>query len=214
MHCEHCGKEVPGDAKFCNACEKEIQAPLQTPPSAGRRKRTWWKWTLGILVGLGVLGALLPDPEPEGENLEEAMRQAEKHYKQEPSERHYEQEPDEPRAKPQRADPEEEKRLRAAMREAERHYEQPGVDIEDLELIESKGTTKSSTTEVVGRIRNNTNRTYNYVQVTFQMYDSQGNQVGSAMANVNGLEPKRTWKFKAVCFCQGARFKLNKITGF
>ena len=48
MYCEHCGKVISGEAKFCNACGKQIQAPLQTPPSVGRKKRTWWKWTLGL----------------------------------------------------------------------------------------------------------------------------------------------------------------------
>jgi hypothetical protein len=84
----------------------------------------------------------------------------------------------------------------------------------DLQLLESNGKTTEVSTEIVGRVRNNTELTYKYVQVTFQVYDGQDNQVGSAMANVNGLEPGGTWKFKAVCLCRGARFKLNKITGF
>ena len=84
----------------------------------------------------------------------------------------------------------------------------------DLQLLESNGKTTEVSTEIVGRVRNNTKLTYKYVQVTFQVYDGQDNQVGSAMANVNGLEPGGTWKFKAVCLCRGTRFKLNKITGF
>ena len=187
MYCEHCGKEVPGDAEFCDVCGKKIQSAVPVK----RKKSAWWKWTLGIFVGLVILVAVAPDPEPEDEK---------------PTER--------PTTAEQRAEAEAEKRLRAAMRQAERHYEQPGVDREDLELIESKGIKKESLTEVVGRIRNNTKRTYSYVQVTFRLYDSQGDQVGSAMANVNGLEPGGTWKFKAVCFCRGERFRLNEITGF
>lgn len=83
----------------------------------------------------------------------------------------------------------------------------------ELQLLASDGETTEVSTEIVGRIRNNTNRTYGYVQVTFQVYDNLGNQVGSAMANVNGLEPGGIWKFKALCLCRGSNFKLNEITG-
>ena len=92
MYCEHCGKLISGEAKFCNACGKQIQAPLQTPPSVGRKKRTWWKWTLGIFVGLVILGGLLRDPELEEEKLKDAIPRSEEHYKQESAEAHYKQE--------------------------------------------------------------------------------------------------------------------------
>jgi len=81
----------------------------------------------------------------------------------------------------------------------------------DLQLLESKGKSSEAVTEIVGLIRNNTSREYTYVQVNFTVYDQEGNQVGSAFANLNGLEPRGTWKFKAVCFCQGTNFKLHKI---
>ena len=51
---------------------------------------------------------------------------------------------------------------------------------------------------IVGTIKNNTNKTYNYVQVTFNLYDSQENQIGSAMANINSLKASGTWKYKAI----------------
>ena len=69
-----------------------------------------------------------------------------------------------------------------------------------LELI--KGTLDFQQQEfggyVKGSIRNNTDETYKYVQVTIGLYDSQGNQVGSTLDNVNGLEPGKTWRFKAL----------------
>ena len=93
--------------------------------------------------------------------------------------------------------------------------EEPEEVDEDLELLNSEGSQKDFTTEITGRIKNNTARRYNYTQVTFQVYDDAGNQVGSAMANVNGLEPGAIWKFKAQYFGQdGSKFKLDKITGF
>ena len=67
---------------------------------------------------------------------------------------------------------------------------------------------------VTGSIRNNTDHTYNYVQVTIGLYDSDGNQVGSTLANVNGLEPDKIWRFKAVALeDNAARCKILGIDG-
>ena len=84
-----------------------------------------------------------------------------------------------------------------------------------LELLESKGTTNEYSTTITGKIKNNTSRTYTYVQVLFDVYDSSGNRVGSAIGNINNLGPLETWKFQAVYIGEdGKRFRLDEITGF
>jgi hypothetical protein len=50
---------------------------------------------------------------------------------------------------------------------------------------------------IVGSIRNNTDHRYNYVQVSFSLYDRNGNRIGTALANTSGLGPGETWRFKA-----------------
>ena len=50
---------------------------------------------------------------------------------------------------------------------------------------------------VVGKIKNNTSKTYSYVQVNFNTYDKEGVMLGSVLANTNNLEAHGTWKFKA-----------------
>ena len=55
MHCANCGKEIPAQAEFCADCGTRIHA---APPFTSK-KRSGWKWALGILGGLAVLGALL-----------------------------------------------------------------------------------------------------------------------------------------------------------
>lgn len=71
---------------------------------------------------------------------------------------------------------------------------------------------------VEGSIKNNTNKQYSYVQVTFNLYDADGAQIGSALANINNLEANGLWKFKAIgSFGEGetvASYKLMEITGF
>lgn len=71
---------------------------------------------------------------------------------------------------------------------------------------------------IEGSIQNNTDKVYSYVQVTFNLYDSEGAQVGSALANVNNLEGKGVWKFKAIGSLGDAEkvasYKLIEITGW
>ena len=71
---------------------------------------------------------------------------------------------------------------------------------------------------ITGSIKNNTDKQYSYVQVTFNLYDADGAQIGSALANINNLEPNGLWKFKAIgSLGDGksvASYKLMEITGW
>ncbi len=68
---------------------------------------------------------------------------------------------------------------------------------------------------IEGYIKNTTNKDYNYVQVSFNVYDADGNTVGSCLANNSGLEANGRWKFKAICSGDAdtiASYKLDEIT--
>jgi len=68
---------------------------------------------------------------------------------------------------------------------------------------------------ITGMVKNNTDHTYSYVQVEINLYDDEGNQVGSTLANTNNLEPGSTWKFDAYAFDEGAkRAKVKDISGW
>ena len=85
----------------------------------------------------------------------------------------------------------------------------------DLELLESSGSSNDFSTSNTGRIRNNTSQKYTYVQVLFNVFDSNQNRVGTALSNINNLGPGEVWKFKAIYFGTGGeRFNLNKIEGY
>lgn len=46
-------------------------------------------------------------------------------------------------------------------------------------------------------------------------FPRSGEQVGSALANVNNLEAGATWKYRAVSMASGgSKFKLGKISGW
>lgn len=66
---------------------------------------------------------------------------------------------------------------------------------------------------------NNTSDTYSfdYVQVTFTTYDSEGNTIGTCIDNNSGLEAGGRWKFSAICLSDVeniATYKMTEITGW
>ena len=51
---------------------------------------------------------------------------------------------------------------------------------------------------VEGTVKNNKDKDYSYVQIEFVCYDSDGNNLGTAVDNTNNLLGNQTWKFKAI----------------
>ena len=85
----------------------------------------------------------------------------------------------------------------------------------DLEILEVSSEADQYTRYVVGKLRNNTDRTFNYVQVEISLYDDEGNVVGTTFDNVTNLEPGQVWKFKAIILEDSAkRFKVSDISWF
>lgn len=86
---------------------------------------------------------------------------------------------------------------------------------EKFTLVDSEGSYDGFAYYVTGTIKNNTNKQYSYVQVTFNLYDADGAQIGTAMSNINNLEENGTWKFKALGGTEKAvSYKLAEITGW
>ena len=86
---------------------------------------------------------------------------------------------------------------------------------EKFSLVDSNGDYDGFAYYITGTIKNNTNKQYSYVQVTFNLYDANGAQIGTALANINNLEANGTWKFKAIGTTEKpASYKLAEITGW
>lgn len=82
----------------------------------------------------------------------------------------------------------------------------------DLELIDH-GVENGY---IIGKIKNNTGKTYSYVQVEINLYDGNGNQVDSTISNVLNLEPYKTWSFSAVVIGQSRvkKYQIVNIEGY
>jgi hypothetical protein len=81
----------------------------------------------------------------------------------------------------------------------------------DLELV----TWSWDGNYITGVVRNNTDRVFRYVQVEFVLFDSSGNQVGSTFTNVNNLQPRTNWHFRAYVFeKQATRAQFVRVSGW
>ncbi len=67
---------------------------------------------------------------------------------------------------------------------------------------------------IEGTVKNNTNKKYSYVQITFNTYDEAGNVIGSCLDNINNLEANGTWKIQAICSGDAKSVKSYKFMEF
>ena len=90
------------------------------------------------------------------------------------------------------------------------------VQKEDLELVGKVTMTSSGsfgyyTYYIEGILKNVSGRRLDYAQVSFVIYDTAGNNIGSAFDNVNYIDANGTWKFKAMYFGQETNIKYSTV---
>lgn len=84
----------------------------------------------------------------------------------------------------------------------------------DLEVLSTSDESDGYTRYVVGEIKNNSAKTYSYVQVEIGLYQGE-TLVGSTLDNVTNLEPGQTWSFKALVVDDTAdNYKITGVTGY
>ena len=93
------------------------------------------------------------------------------------------------------------------------------INNDDYTLVESHISNKSNMyyTYIDGSIRNNKSRDLSYIQVTFTLYDDDGNTIGTCMDNNSGLDANGTWSFSAICSGESNKisgYKLKSISGW
>ncbi len=87
--------------------------------------------------------------------------------------------------------------LEASYREADPHTTE-GTKYEDKYTVSSELTNNGWSNYVEGSLVNKTDKKYGYIQITFTLYDQDGSNIGTALANAKDLGPGETWKFKAI----------------
>ena len=102
--------------------------------------------------------------------------------------------------------------------------ESENTESEDANLIDGKfelingelnAVNENYSSYIIGSLKNTTSKTYSYAQVTFNLYDADGAQIGTALDNINNWEPDGLWKFKAIILEQDvASYKLVNVQAF
>lgn len=70
---------------------------------------------------------------------------------------------------------------------------------------------------ITGTLTNNTDEEKNYIQVEYVIYDAEGAQIGTALANTNNLKAGGTWKYEAYSTVSPSEvdsWELADVTGF
>lgn len=82
------------------------------------------------------------------------------------------------------------------------------------EILEHKAINDNGIKYITGKVKNNTGKQVSYAQVEINLYDANGQQCGSTLANVNNLEPEGVWNFKAIAIEDFTTYKIMDISGF
>jgi hypothetical protein len=99
-----------------------------------------------------------------------------------------------------------------ADRRAEEEYEQNNLVLLRKTVQGKRGQFGG---EITGTVINRSTRKLNYAEITFNLYDQSGAQVGTAVDNIRGLEPGGRWNFKATTFgTDFSGYKINELSGF
>ena len=82
---------------------------------------------------------------------------------------------------------------------------------------EAPDTSNSYDYAITGILTNNSGRDANSVMITYNLFDADNNQIGTAMATASNLKAGGTWKFKASSLKstnEVARYELSDVSGF
>ena len=82
---------------------------------------------------------------------------------------------------------------------------------------EVEDTSNQFAYKITGTLTNNTDKENSYIQIEYVLYDADGNQVGTALANTNHLKAGGSWKFEAlgtVSPDQVASWERSDVSGF
>lgn len=97
--------------------------------------------------------------------------------------------------------------------------EQPSAEEQEPYTVTDEQLDASNpyATYITGTLTNTTDNEVSYIQVEYNLYDADGAQIGTALANTNNLKAGGVWKFEAIGTAspdEVASFELVDVTGF
>ena len=71
------------------------------------------------------------------------------------------------------------------------------LDITNVSLYVDYNEYLGYSAKITGVAKNTSKKNYSYASVEFSVYDSSGNNLGTALANINNLSSGDSWRFEA-----------------
>lgn len=186
MNCKTCNAEIAASAKSCPSCGAKNKKPFYTK---------WWVWVIAIVI-IAAIGNQEKGNDAQQVNLASSSTP-----------------PKAVATDKKEADPKPEVTPEPKPEVTPEPKKEKKPDFEIVGDITSEDD--GFALYIIGTIKNNKGKTLSYAQVTFNLYDDEGNQIGTAIDNINNFEKDGTWKFKAMGLETDAKsYKLVEITGF
>lgn len=94
----------------------------------------------------------------------------------------------------------------------------PKLTISDTQMSVTYNEYLGYSATIIGVAENTSGQNLSYVSVEFSVYDAAGNNLGTALANINNLGKGDTWKFEATLLSfpstRPTSFKLIDLIGY
>lgn len=92
------------------------------------------------------------------------------------------------------------------------------LSITNVEIVTEYNEYLGYSAKITGIAKNITKKDFSYVSVEFAVYDASGNNLGTAIDNVNNILAGDTWRFEATLFefpsTEPVSFKLIEVTAW
>ena len=94
----------------------------------------------------------------------------------------------------------------------------PKLTVSDTHMSVTYNEYLGYSATITGVAENTSGKNFSYASVEFSVYDESGNNLGTALANINILRKGDTWRFEATLLSfpstRPTSFKLVEITAF
>lgn len=81
-----------------------------------------------------------------------------------------------------------------------------------FEILNQRFVKEKIRSSIIGILKNNTSEKLSYIEIKYNTFDDNGNQVGSPMDNIENLDSEETWKFDVATTSENvSRFALQEI---
>ncbi|WP_425447549.1 FxLYD domain-containing protein [Dethiothermospora halolimnae] len=86
--------------------------------------------------------------------------------------------------------------------------------IDGFEVLEDDLVNKDSYSIITGKIKNSTDREYEYLEVNISLFDNEGNKVDTTKDVIENIKIDDIWKFKAVVWDENIEeYNIDSIEG-